>query len=139
MKAGNLNWVGEVELIVDGVYLDVHNCYDFCLMQHDVSKRRLKLFWRRGTGDWIDGSLPSDLTICFTDVNYFLAKPRDPKIPFSEDDCLANFGYDSDEGWADGPFFQEAPVSADWRWSFEFQSGAQMVVGAKSVEAILDF
>jgi hypothetical protein len=73
-------------------------------------------------------------------VTHFSFKSRDTNLPFSEDDCLASFGYDNDETWADGQFWVDGEPENDWHWSFIFQSGAEIKVAgdAASIEAVYD-
>jgi len=133
----NLKWTGSVELLVAEVHLDLHNCYDFASFKHDIQKRELILIWRRGTGDWVDASLPSQFTLNFFDVYHLKIEPRDHQLPFTEDDCLEEFGFYSDAETNEDPFFREFDIDPNWLWSFTFQSKAEIVVGAKLAKATL--
>ena len=137
MRSENLKWVGSVELLVGDIYLDLHNCFDFVSFQHDVRKRELTLIWRKGTGDWVDASLPGHLTICFYDVFHLAVRPRDAQMPFSEDDCLEDFGFYESGKTDKGPFFGVSEIDPNWLWSFAFQSRAEIVVGAQLAAATL--
>lgn len=139
MISSNLKWVGSVEILIGDVCLDLHNCYDLVSFQHHVRNQELKLNWRRGKGDWIDPSLPSQVTICFHKVFYLEIEPRDLRISHSEDDCLETFGFysDSDHKKNEDFFFVETAIDPKWLWSFVFQSRAEIIVGAQSVAGIL--
>ena len=141
MKGVNFYCAESHEVVVEGLHLDVHNCFDFRSFHRDVTNRMLELKWRRSEGSWVDAALPKYLSILFFDVFHMSVKPRDPEMPFTEDDCLESFGYDADEECADGhmPADSRMLVEDDWRWSFLFQSGEEIIVGADSAEAAIIF
>ena len=95
------------------------------------------MLWHRGTGKWVDQSLPHGIHIEMLEIHYLKVAPRDPKMPFSEDDILDCFGYDCDEEWADGQFWQDGEPEPDWRWCFSFHSGAEIIVGGKRARVTL--
>jgi hypothetical protein len=138
MQASNFSWSSSIYLHVDGEKLDLHNDFDFQSMSYDVVDRLVVLQWKRGSGDWIQNALPARVTMALRGGSEVRMKPRDPSLPFSEDDCLASFGYDSDEDWADGQFWVEKDPDPDWRWSFLFQSGAEIQVAGKTASAQVD-
>lgn len=137
MISNNLKWIGPVELLVDDIYLDLHNCFDFMSVTHNVDRRELTLNWRRGFGDWITPSLPGHLAMCFADVFHLMIRPRDVLLPFSEDDCLASFGFCNEGDEDQDQFFGDFDVDPKWLWSFEFESRAEIIVGAQSVAGTL--
>lgn len=134
MQASNFNVDASIYLIVNGVTLDMHNCYDFCSYTHDVTNREVTLAWSKSKthGKPLE---PTDITIVFSSVDYLRVEPRDASIPFTEDDCLSGIGYDCDEAWADGMFWTDGPPEKNWRWCFEFQSSASINVRGQSVRA----
>jgi hypothetical protein len=77
--------------------LDIHNCYDFQELRYSVAERTLSLLWSRSERDGVPATLPVSATIEFRGVTEFRFRPRDPKMPFTEDDCVRNFGYLTDE------------------------------------------
>ena len=137
MQPKHFSWSQGIYLHVGDQELDMHNHYDFLGVSYDVQARSVALSWRRGTGDWVDPDLPLHVGIGMTGVHHFRVEPRDAALPFTEDDCLAGFGYDCDEDGADGPFWTDSPPDPAWRWSFEFQSGAEIVVGGEDAKVTL--
>ncbi len=137
MRAENFTWSDGIYLAVQGKELDLHNNYDFRSFAHDVESRTLSLTWHRRTGEGVDRKLPPSICIEISEVHHIKVRPRDPEMPFTEDDCLASFGYDCDENWVDGQFWVDGPVDPNWRWSFLFQSGAEIIVGADRAEVTL--
>lgn len=131
MRAENFSWSNSIYLVVEGQEFDLHNCYDFHSFAYSIATRSVSLVWFRGTGEWVDNDLPTRLCIDIFEVNYLKIHPRDPEMPFTEDDCLSSFGYDCDEDWADGQFWVDGPAEPNWRWSFEFQSGAEIFIGGE--------
>ena len=109
----------------------------FINLSYDITEKLIALEWQRGTGDWVNLSLPHLISLRISDVYHLEVKPRDPEIPFSEDDCLSSFGYRSNENWCDGQFWTDKEPDVNWKWSFEFQSGAEIIVGAKSAKVCI--
>lgn len=137
-KAENFTWSGSIYLCAGSCDLDLHNDYDFVGYSYDVSRRFLSMRWQLGMGEWVDAALPEQVILNIFDVDYFRFGPRDSDIPFTEDACLASFGYASDDAWANGHFWTDGPVDPNWRWSFEFQSGADIVIGGGRAVVLLD-
>jgi hypothetical protein len=131
--------------IKDGIYLsqpphelDLHNNFDFCGLDYSVEHRTLSLHWRRSTGDWVAGGTPASVSVEFREVSEFRFLPRDAELPFTEDDCVSDFGYWADEAWADGVFLMPDPTKTpDPRWltGIHFMSGATIAVQASSAHA----
>lgn len=128
MRATNFSWSKSIDICVDGLELDMHNCFDFRRMTYDVQERSVTLEWARGSGAWVSAALPRTVTLIMIGVSEVRVHPRDAAMPFSEDDCLSSFGYDTDEDWAHGQFWVEDTPDPGWRWSFQFQSGAEIQV-----------
>jgi hypothetical protein len=130
--------------IVDGIYLvqerlelDLHNNFDFKGLHYAVEERRLVLTWQRSKGDWVGSDAPSALIIEFKEVSEFRFMPRDPEIPFTEDDCVSSFGYWVDEDWAAGVIVVEGNQKTEPQWltAIDFMSGAVLAVQAESASA----
>mgnify|MGYP000588380329 CR=1 FL=1 len=101
--------------IKDGIYLvsgegtfDLHNNYDMTEITYSVAERRATLTWVRSTGDWVPETEPLQLQLEFHGVSCFRFMPRDPQLPFTEDHCLSNAGYWTDEDWCGGVMICEA-------------------------------
>ena len=78
------------------------------------------LKWHRLPDVCVDQKLPAYVELHMSEVTQVTVGPRDPSQPYSEDDCLASFGYDSDEEWAHGQFWVDGKADNEWRWSFLF-------------------
>ena len=120
--------------------LDIHNCYDFQELRYSVAERTLSLLWRRSEREGVPATLPVSATIEFRGVNEFRFRPRDPKMPFTEDDCVRNFGYWTDEDWAeDSVMICNDPQTIDEQAlnAIEFMSGARVIVQADSAHATI--
>jgi hypothetical protein len=121
-----------ISLVQSPHELDLHNNYDFQDLHYSVEERVLRLHWRRSTGDSVvSPSLPRAAAIEFRNVTEFRFLPRDPELPFTEDDCLSRVGYWTDEGWVFGVI---PPYKPDPRCltAFKFMSGAVIAVQAES-------
>ena len=131
--------VGGIYLVQDGYEFDLHNNFDFVRMDYSLEERTLLLFWQRSNGNWVSSNMPKTLTIEFTQVSEFRFMPRDPEIPFTEDDCLGAFGYLVDEDWANGVVLVGPTQEPDPKWltAIEFTSGAILAVQAESSSAAI--
>src|ERR1035437_8268234 len=123
--------------IKDGIYLvrgedilDLHNNYSFTEIANSVAKRRATLTWVRCSEDRVPATEPLQLQLEFHGVTCYRFMPRDPAMPFSEDDCLSSAGYWTDEDWCDGVMICEADSEIEWLRAFHFQSGATVAIAA---------
>lgn len=120
--------------------LDIHNCYDFQELRYSVAERTCAFLWRRSERDGIPASLPASASIEFRGVTEFRFQPRDPGMPFTEDDCVRNFGYWTDEDWAQGAVMichDPQTVGNQCLNAIEFMSGAIVIVQADSAQATI--
>ena len=120
--------------------LDLHNDYDFDELCYSVVERSLSLLWRRSKREGIPASLPASATIRFCGVTEFRFRPRDPDLPFTEDDCLSSFGYWTDEEWAEGSVMicdETQTAEPGWLTAIKFMSGAIVLVQADSAHATI--
>jgi len=133
--------------ITGGIYLaqpphelDLHNNFKFCGLQYSVENRTLLLRWRRSTGEWVVTGTPASATIEFREVSEFRFPPRDAQLPFTEDDCLHEFGYWTDEDWAKDQIILQGSQAADPNWltAIGFMSGAIIIVQAASAQAFIE-
>jgi hypothetical protein len=128
MRATNFTWRDSIYIHRDGEDYDLHNNFNVRRFIYDPAGQLLILEWELGTGDWVSQGHPRLILLRLQGVTQFSFKERDTKLPFSEDDCLASFGYASDEDWVDSQFWVDKQPEDDRRWSFIFQSGAEIEV-----------
>lgn len=126
-----------IYLVHGGHSLDLHNDYDFTGLAYSVEERRVTLKWKRGSGDWVPGGVPADVELVFDGVSRFQVMPRDPEMPFTEDDCLSCAGWWTDEEWCGGVMDCEAEAGSGWLRAFGFQSGAIVALAAEEGKAII--
>ncbi|HRY50573.1 MAG TPA: hypothetical protein P5186_21185 [Candidatus Paceibacterota bacterium] len=120
--------------------LDIHNFYDFQELRYSVAERTCSFLWRRSKRNGVPASLPASATIEFRGVTEFRFRPREPKMPFSEDDCVRNFGYWTDENWAeDSVMICNDPQTSHTEClnAIDFMSGALVIVQADSAHATI--
>jgi hypothetical protein len=126
-----------IYLVANGHELDLHNNYDFQGVDYSISDRSVILRWHRGDGDWLPKESPFKVELRYDGVERFEFQRRSPEIPFTEDDCLANSGYWTDEDWASGAFVEWAVPEPDWLRAFQFHSGAVILVQAREAHATI--
>ncbi|MGZ4963771.1 MAG: hypothetical protein ACXWDN_02945 [Limisphaerales bacterium] len=119
--------------------LDLHNNFDFENLAYSIEQRSLVLRWRRSEREWVPTNTPASVTIEFRNVTEFRFRPRDPKLPFTEDDCVSTFGYWTDEDWADGVIICDPGQTpgASWLTAISFMSRAVIAVQAASAHATI--
>ena len=135
--AEDFAWERSIYLVQDNTKFDLHNDFDFQSFSYDVENRTAVLVWSRGTGEWVQSSLPNVLRLEMTGITEVRISPRNPKIPFTEDNCLSSFGYASDDDWTDGQFWVDSRPDESWRWSFLFMSGAAIEIAGERAKALL--
>jgi hypothetical protein len=133
--------------IIDGIYLsqpphevDLHNNFVFLDLHYSIERRTVSLTWRRSKGEWVPPDTPPSVCVEFREVSEFRFRPRDPLLPFTEDDCLNTFGYWTDEEWANGAIIDECKEAPDPSWlaAIDFMSGAVIAVQAASAHARIE-
>ena len=113
---------------------DLHNNFDFQGFSYNPSQRTLELRWRRGLGEWVKPTEPSNLCMSFVGVYLFKAQERDPAFPFTEDACLDSLGF----MWNDLTTEMQALTSNQpgddcTHLTVNFMSGFSVKIGAESV------
>ena len=127
--------------IKDGIYLvsgedtlDLHNNYDFTEITYSVAERRATLTWVRSSGDWVPATDPLELQLEFHGVSCFRFMPRDPEMPFTEDDCLDSIGFTWDEMLAEMDGYTASESKDDCTHLIAmFASSFSIKVGAEAV------
>jgi hypothetical protein len=133
--------------IINGIYLsqpphvlDLHNDFDFHDLRYSIRDRILSLHWRRSNRKSVPANTPASVCVAFREVSEFRFHPRDPKQPFTEDDCMNTFGFWTDEDWADGvivPDRNQTPEPS-WLTAVDFMSGAIILVQTASAHARIE-
>lgn len=47
-----------ISIYVDGMYLDLHNLYDFKTIEYDIDKRNVNIYWEKGEGEYVPKDNP---------------------------------------------------------------------------------
>lgn len=104
MKLINFVLKDQIYLVQGDLELDLHNDYDFIEYKYDVVRRNAILKWKKTKGDWVVKGIPGYIKIEISEIFYFSVTPRSPEVPYTEDVCLDDVSFETDEEWADGPF-----------------------------------
>lgn len=130
--------------IASGIYLvqpphelDLHNNFRFDQVLYSIADRTASLHWRRSVGEWVAEGTPASVRVEFREVSEFRFYRRDSELPFTEDDCLSEFGFWTDEDWARGILVVDPPATPDpsWLTAVGFMSGAVIAIQAASAHA----
>jgi hypothetical protein len=133
----NYHFKDSIYLKCDKHELDMHNDYDFVSMRYCVNDRTASLNWERSRRDGILQSLPKAVEISFTSVISFEFRPRDPELPFTEDDCLNTAGFLSPDNPSNEVFVAVDIIDPNWKHAFEFMSGAIIGIQANESKATI--
>jgi hypothetical protein len=136
MKAKNFKISQNIYIVTSDHELDLHNNYCFCGYAYDVDQRSLLLLWRKTKNDLVPTNDPQDITLRILLVRSLEITPRDPKLPFTEDDCLHEIGFLCEKDGPPQPFISDKTPEDSWRWVFQFMSGTSIIVDAEEIEAI---
>jgi len=136
MKTKNFKISQNIYIVTNGHELDLHNNYDFCGFAFDGMQQSLRLSWQKTKGEWVQANDPPTLELRAIGVRSFQVTPRDPKLPFSEDNCLSDIAFLCDEPWCKEPFAVDTTPDESWKWVFQFMSGSSIVIDADEIEAI---
>ena len=126
---------GGIYLVQGSHELDLHNDFAFQDVRYSVAERTASLRWTRLTAAWVRPTTPAAVCITFEGVSEFRFAPRDPAMPFTEDDCVSTMGYLTDEPWSKGEVLISDEPERNWLTALEFQSGAVIALRADRATA----
>ena len=125
------------EINTDEHYYDLHNLADYFESKYNTELHTAELIWKYPSKWFLNNMndekenkkflMQSDIdlnvryiALMFKGVTRYEVKPRDPEMPFSEDNCLTQIlTYDDN--------YNEDALS------FEFQSGLKIIIEAEEV------
>lgn len=91
MKLKGFRFRDCIYLEAAGETFDLHNCFSFVGFTYDLGARTLVLNWHPGS--YAPSPEQHRIEIEFQGVSHLSAEPRDPTVPFTEDDCLECVAY----------------------------------------------
>ena len=83
----------DIAVVVDGIYHDLHNCFDFVGFEYRPEEQMAWLEWAKNDGHWVPDDAPEKIRLCFDGVTALVMTRRDPKMPFSEDTCVEHITF----------------------------------------------
>ena len=117
----------DIYLEADGERFDLHNCFDFAGFAYDVSGRVLSLRWV--PNEYAPKDEHRRIVVEFHGLAHLSIEPRNPNVPFTEDDCLSLIAYASPSSPVDAlPAWDESRT--DMHLIFCFMSGLRLRVCA---------
>ena len=133
----NFQFECSIYLQQEGRDFDLHNDFSFIGFSYSVTDRLAELRWKRSTGDWVRAEVPAALVLTYRGMTHLSVCARDPKIPFSEDDCLSQISFVLPESPLEDAF-QVSPAApafdTSWHWLFSFMSGFTLRLASESAE-----
>src|SRR5258708_30193091 len=119
----------DIYLDADGETFDLHNCFAFVGFTHDVSTRVLSLHWN--PNEYAPKDEHRSILVEFHGLAHLSIEPRDPAVPFTEDDCLS-FVACAPSGSPVGTALACDQTTADMHVVFCFMSQMRLRVFAES-------
>ncbi len=121
-----------IYLDTDSESFDLHNCFDFIGLDYDVSAQTLRLRWTPSA--YAPPGERRCITVTFQQVTHFSAEPRDPEIPFTEDDCLESICFAQPDSPTGSCFDTESAPTPDLHYVFSFMSRFSFRVHADNAQ-----
>ncbi len=137
MKSVGFTWLSDTRVETEEVKLDLHEDYIFRQLGYDVVRRALNLNFVVRNPEAVYEGVPARCVISMNEIASLEIRPRDPIMPFSEDDCFGGLAYLCDEDWCTEPFWRDGPPEDDWRWVFDFMSDLQIIVSGETASLII--
>src|ERR1044072_7990697 len=94
---------GFTTIVFDGRNLDLHNNFEFALLDYDKVSGIAQVTFNKGTGKWIPNTDPDKLTLVFKNVSRIYQKEHDSEYPadyLQQDGNMVDmigFSYDGNE------------------------------------------
>ncbi len=81
-----------ISITKDGVYVDLHNNYDFMGYNYNVKQKEFDLSFKRSNGDWTINEVFNEVVFKFQDVSFLKIKEAST-FDFPEDEsCVSMVG-----------------------------------------------
>ena len=114
-----------------GLHLDLHNCFDFIAIHHNIPNRQATLEWSRNPGNWVSLDLPSAIAMHFVGIRFLRVRQRDQNTPYTEDACLNSIGFMWNNMIEEmGAFASNTPSDDCDHLSLEFMGGMALKIDA---------
>src|SRR5688572_27943668 len=87
-----------IALLIEGKYLDLHNCYKFIGYHHNIDERKFVLTFIKSDGDWVKEDDPKKFIMIHYDVTYADINYSNETYEFQDDyKCLSDITFFPDE------------------------------------------
>jgi hypothetical protein len=90
----NFKIIDNYALEINGRLIDIHNNFDFVTYDYCTKENQVKLFCRKGSGNWIDKEEIKEIVLVHSDVNNFIIENQNEH---SEDSITEITFYQIDE------------------------------------------
>ncbi|PVY41915.1 hypothetical protein [Pontibacter virosus] len=93
MKLTNFEIEDTVTLHYTGLYLDLHNDYDFHEFKYSLSSQVFEIQWDKLETEETTSNNIDKFKLRFSAVSFLKIQERDAEVPVSEDKCLDVLGW----------------------------------------------
>ena len=129
---------GHIEVEVDERAYDLHNFYSLDFLKYEINDRRVVLEFSKRSESWVPPEEPNKICLNFVCISHFSAQERDPKMPYTEDDCIESIGVVEPEALTKD-FYLTDDFPQDHHLVLRFQSGLFIRLQAEEASCELCF
>lgn len=129
---------GHIEVEVDERAYDLHNFYRLDLFKYQINDRRVILEFSKRSEPWAPPEDPNKICLNFVRISHFSVQERDPKVPYTEDDCIDFIGVVEPEALTKD-FYLTDDFPQDHHLVLRLQSGLSIRLQAEEASCELCF
>ena len=123
-----------ISVVKDGLYLDLHNNYDFSSYKYDVATKEFYMLFVKSAGDWAENEMFNKLHFSFKGVVFLKIKEGDSTEYPNDENCLADIGFNTSDMRHDMEFFlASTDFKSDYDMIFSFVSGQAIKIHSNEV------
>lgn len=80
-------------LEIAGLYIDLHNDFDFVGFEYNVPNREIKLHWKKSSREYINKNDFSSLILIHKTVTFLKVVEQDERSNYNDDTCLSEITF----------------------------------------------
>ena len=123
-----------ISVIKEGVYLDLHNNYEFTTYNYDVVAKEFRMLFVKSAGEWAENEIYNKLELIFKGVAFLKIQDGDSSEYPNDETCLADIGFNTFDMRQDmGSILASNEFKSDYDMIFTFITGQAIKIYANEV------
>ena len=123
-----------ISVIKDGIYMDLHNSFDFVGYSYTVAQKELQLIFQRSSEEWALNEVYAKLVFLFREVRFLKIREGDSSEYPDDEQCLAEIGFSTVDMRDDmDSFLASNEFKSDYDMIFNFIPGQSIKIHSKEV------